>query len=55
MKLSISKYKGKKLIIEKEFGKKERFFINIDENDGYPIYQGCFTVESLLNRLTKDF
>jgi hypothetical protein len=55
MTLSISKYRGRKNLLEKEFGDKEKFYINILDNDGQPKYQGYFTVESLLNRLTKDF
>ena len=55
MKLLFSKYRNRKLIAEKEFGKKEKFYINILDDNGQPKYQGYFTVESLLNRLTKDF
>lgn len=55
MKLIFSKYRGRKLIAEKDFGEKEKFYINILDNNGKPKYQGYFTVESLLNRLTKDF
>ena len=55
MQLKVSKYRGRQLLIEKEFGQREKFFINIFDNEGKPKYQGYFTVESLLNRLTKDF
>ena len=55
MKLIFSKYKGRKLISEKEFGKKEKFYLNILDDNGQAKYQGYFTVESFLNRITKDF
>ena len=55
MKISLSKYRGRKNLLENEFGDKERFYINILYNNGQAKYQGVFTVESLLNRLTKDF
>lgn len=55
MKLIISKYRGRKQLIEKKFGKNEQFYINVFDNNGQAKYQGYFTVKSLVNRLTKDF
>lgn len=55
MKLTISKYRGRKKLFEQDFGKKEKFFINVYDNDGNAKFQTYCTVESLISELAKDW